>query len=661
MKKTMFAQIRTLLAVVCLGGFLFACSDKPKVEIPADRLEITGVVIPSELEVLRGGEVTIAGRGFAEGDRFKLTSAEHPSESYLVEAHSITDESAGFTLPELLATGTWKIAIVRGERTLTLGTVKLTVNPVVSIPDISGMNIKGAVLCGDRPVAGVVVSDGFAVTRTDGDGVYHLRSDKKSGYVFISLPGGYEVPVVKTVPQFYKRLSQPAAVIEQRDFILTRRPNDRHRMAVFTDTHLAGRNNDRTQFAGGFLAEMNGLVADAKASGTNLYCMALGDLAWDLYWYDKSYNLGNYLDEISSLDCAVFSVPGNHDNDPYETDDWLCEVPFRRIIGPTYYSFNLGRVHYILLDNIVYINTGGSQGTVGSRNYDARIVSDQIAWLKKDLATISDKSTPIVVGMHIQLFGYPSLDASGSQTQVFRLDNAEELTACFSEFTDVSFLTGHTHMNYNVTPRDSSLPNIREHNIAAVCATWWWTGKEGYADNHICVDGSPGGYKLFDIDGTRFGWHYKAIGKDSDYQFRTYDLNESLITVEKYCPETSVPAEAAKNTFGYNLPNKNNEVLINVWDWDSDWTLTVTELPARKNLTVQRVFAYDPLHIISYNMQRYAHRATSLTFPTKRTVHLFKATASSAVSTLEITAVNGQGVSYTQTMTRPKPLAFDMQ
>ena len=41
--------------------------------------------------------------------------------------------------------------------------------------------------------------------------------------------------------------------------------------------------------------------------------------------------------------------------------------------------------------------------------------------------------------------------------------------------------------------------NVYEHNVAAVCGTWWWT--QQYAKNNICTDGSPAGYKVFDIDG----------------------------------------------------------------------------------------------------------------------------------------------------------------
>lgn len=43
-------------------------------------------------------------------------------------------------------------------------------------------------------------------------------------------------------------------------------------------------------------------------------------------------------------------------------------------LGPTYYSFNLGRIHYIVLDDMVY---------KGSNAYDTRIDDRQMEWLRQ--------------------------------------------------------------------------------------------------------------------------------------------------------------------------------------------------------------------------------------------------------------------------------------
>src|SRR5690606_6299171 len=158
---------------------------------------------------------------------------------------------------------------------------------------------------------------------------------------------------------------------------------------------------DITQFETGFIKDANEVIKSYRDNGTKVYGLTLGDMTWDAYWYANNYFLDDYLSVMSRLNIGVFNVMGNHDNDPYYADDRQAENTFKRIIGPTYYSFNLGNVHYVVLDNIEYINNGASNGNLGDRSYNGKVVSAQLEWLKKDLAMI-DKSTPVMVAMHIQ-------------------------------------------------------------------------------------------------------------------------------------------------------------------------------------------------------------------------------------------------------------------
>lgn len=61
----------------------------------------------------------------------------------------------------------------------------------------------GKVSCDGSGIPGVVVSDGYEVTVTGEDGSYALTSAKKHGYVFISIPSGYEVKGKGVQPQFF--------------------------------------------------------------------------------------------------------------------------------------------------------------------------------------------------------------------------------------------------------------------------------------------------------------------------------------------------------------------------------------------------------------------------------------------------------------------------
>ena len=151
-------------------------------------------------------------------------------------------------------------------------------------------------------------------------------------------------------------------------------------------------------------------------------------------------------------------------------------------------------------------------------------------------------------------------------------------------------------------------------------------------------------------------WRYKATDFSDSYQFRSYDLNNVCITEDKYVPNADVSHKSSFRTYVNAYPeNKDNEVLINVWNWDPSWSVEVTENGTP--LEVTRVLAYDPLHIIAYTAKRLDKNATA-TFPTNLNNHFFKATASSPDSDLRITVTDRFGRVYSETMERPK--AFDI-
>jgi hypothetical protein len=210
------------------------------------------------------------------------------------------------------------------------------------------------------------------------------------------------------------------------------------------------------------------------------------------------------------------------------------------------------------------------------------------------------------------------------------------------------------HINYAW----ENTANLMEHNTGAVCATWWWTGREGYAGNHICKDGSPGGYGIWEIKGKELKWQYKSIGYEKDYQFRAFDLNECHITAAKHAPKST---DALLRTYAGEYADKStkNEVLINVWGFDEKWKVEVTENGVP--LTVKRLEAKDPLHIISYEALRLNVGATpTADFESTKISHMFKVTASNATNTLVIKVTDRFGRVYTENMERPKALTYSM-
>lgn len=620
--------------------------DSAKPDDNEQLLRIIGVSLPFHMDVSKGIEFMIIGSGFAKGDEIIFQPVIGGSQGRVaVETITVTDNSTVIILPEGLFSARYEIYVSRNSKTALLGTTTLNIVFNANIPDRVGMTVKGTVYAAGVGLADVVVSDGYVVAKTDENGIYYLPSAKKNKYVFVSIPAHYEVAADKSLPLFFNRLSRAEHIVEIHDFELTPVNNDNHVVMVLGDMHLANRNQDISQFQSGFLADVNNAIQYHKNAGKKVYALTLGDMSWETYWQSNNYALPEYLQEMNKINALVFNTMGNHDNNPAVVGDWETADRFRAIIGPNYYSFNIGKVHYVVLDNVEYLNTN-------NRNYNGTIVADQMAWLRKDLDMITDKSTPIVIAMHIQLFSNPTINSGENETRTLRLTNSQELIAILNAFDKVHVFTGHTHLNYNI--RYS--PSLMEHNVGAVCATWWWTGR--LADNQICKDGTPGGYEVWEADGRALKWTYKSIGYDMDYQFRAYDLNKVHITKDEYAPAYT---GTSWNTYAveYANPNQNNEVLINVWNYDTDWTVEVTENGVP--LSVTRVVVRDPLHIISYSAKRLNDNAVpTADFVTAQSAHLFKVKASSPISTLEIKVTDCFGRVYAERMFRPKELGYHM-
>lgn len=546
--------------------------------------------------------------------------------------------------------------IKRGDRKKQIGSTYINIVEGMDFTPDAGTTVYGVVSTADGPVPGVVVSDGVEVTVTNEQGIYQLQSDKEWGYVFISVPAGYEVPAEGVLPQFYKMMKGDASTAERVDFSLTSVDGqDDYKVLVLGDMHLANRTGDLKQFME-FTSDLNAYRALHQQE--KMYAIALGDMTWDLYWYSNSYALPEYLNTINSQvkGLQIFHTIGNHDYDYKATNDRDAESRFMDYIAPTYYSFNLGKVHYVVLDDIDCSNYDGTT----SRDYEKRVSAGQLSWLAKDLSHV-DKSVPLVVVMHAQVF-YPS------QTDGFKVDHDVLNTTQLLNVLDgykVHFITGHTHMNYNVTPDDAVTGGreVYEHNTGAICGSWWWSGylTPGV---HLSPDGTPGGYAIWSVNGTDMEWMYKATGWTEDYQFRSYDLNNvhfSLADVPQM--PAGVPASVKKEYMKYvdaYPENQDNEVLINVWNWNPRWTLKVTDENGN-TLTPEEVWAYDPLHVAAMSVKRFNSSTLTSTpsFITEKFPHFFKVKAADADVDLTITVCDEFGHQWTENMQRPKAFSTD--
>ena len=418
--------------------------------------------------------------------------------------------------------------------------------------------------------------------------------------------------------------------------------------------HLADRTNDLNQFDNC----MKEVKADIMDDDVKSYVITLGDMTWDLYWYSRNYYFPQYLNSVNyyfknaAKQVQFFHTIGNHDHDMCKDGDFNTVIEYVKDIAPTYYSFNIGDVHYIVLDDILCTNVGGAASAKPERSYYSEVTDEQLKWLAKDLSFVS-KTTPVIVTSHAPVY------AKGAENLLniykYNLTNSSTLISKFKGYK-VDFVTGHTHVLYNV---DKSSEGIYEHNAGAVCASWWWSGylTPGI---HICTDGAPGGYSVWDITGTDKKWRYKGTGRDENEQFRTYDLNNVWFTVEKDAPKVpaALKSDFEKYTDAYPK-NSKNEVLINIWNWNPKWQIEIKE--NGKTLTSTRVKGYDPLHIAALTAKRFNNSAIKEVpaFTTTVNYHMFKVKASSPTSTIDIKVTDEFGNVYTETMKRPKEFSTD--
>ena len=511
-------------------------------------------------------------------------------------------------------------------------------------------SVTGTITCDGHAIAGVAVSDGHDVVLTDASGRYSLNSDKRNGYVFYSLPRGYEPMLADGFnPQFWAALvSSDPDINETHDFTLRRVDNDRHTVIIGADPHLARRNSDRTYFKKGFIASLNDEVG--RAGDTPVYSILLGDLTWDAFWTQCDYNLHDFMADMKRFKypMTLWPVIGNHDNDPSvpagATTDWDAAAQWREVVCPTYYSFNLGQVHYVVLDDIYYLNTAYSgetygEGIAGSRNYSANITAEQIEWLRKDLALV-DYSTPVVVCMHI-----PAWSITRQFTYTPRLNNTYTLCSILSNYDQVHIVSGHVHCNY--TARPNGFSNITEHNIAAICGSVWQSAT--LTGHHVCHDGSPAGYMRWTIDGDALRWAFKPI-HEGERQMRLYDMN----TVRDfYNSSSAIRAILNHDPSRVNYSTIDNNVLmVNVFSYDPEWKVSICE--GNRILPCERVYTEDPFHTLAYDVAHYNAQGYYNTYnATSLTTHMFMAHATTATQPVAVRVVDTFGNVYLQAISRP--------
>lgn len=370
----------------------------------------------------------------------------------------------------------------------------------------SARKVSGTVSCGGKGLARVIVTDGTNFTRTDSRGVFRLKLDENAEFVSLVTPSGYVADWSDGTPEFYK------AVGEKLDFELQQygEPDGDYTLVAMADPQVKTLAHFG-QFSAEPLADLVATCREAAAKGP-VVGIALGDIAWDtgMEIYPK------YTKAVLGTGAPFYTVIGNHDYNLNEKGDDETAGMYRSFFGPENYAFMIGGDCFIGFDSMDYDT---------KKKYVETYSEAQLVWLKKLLAFIP-KGSRLWIGQHCPLF------RRFYDTPYIGM--AEEFLAAVDGY-EVIILDGHTHFNNNTVLNDHAM----EHNIAAMCGTWWETSH--------CSDGTPGGYKVFEKRGGELSWYYKAVGHDRDFQYEVFGRGEC-----SECPES---------------------VAVNVWDWDPEWSL----------------------------------------------------------------------------------------
>lgn len=501
------------------------------------------------------------------------------------------------------------------------------------------------------PVQYAVVSDGVHCVNTGADGVYQLKSAKKNGLVYVCPPAYYTVRRINSQPQFYQHLSKAADEPERHDFVLVSDPDqDNHTRLVFGDIHVYN-DNSAGYFTNLLTSKVNKELAAGKYNSP--VGLTLGDMSWDYHWYQSNYRNTKYIQLADRMELPVFNTVGNHDHDMKcdgmwvnskqeledTGEDWTVEIPYREKQGPTCYSWNIGKIHYISMDDAMTIDDG--TGDVDGRGCVLGFTDNDLNWLKEDLKFVKP-TKPIVLSVHIPFSNKEGTVRGGAYGGINRYagkTNADML-APFKGYNLKLVLSAHIHNLFTNQVKIGEF-EFPEYNCGAVCGHFWSTCSKGVS---MCNEGAPNGYRVLEWSGEELvDNYYQTLDKKGFYPFRSYDRNNIELTDQKVA--------AASSASGFFSKSSDNYVYIYVWDWRDGWSISVTE--DGKPLEVENLTTckYDPLALLM--------RTSGMSSVSEIATYMRRVKASSANSTLVITVKDEYGHVAKEEMKRPK--AFDLK
>lgn len=379
-------------------------------------------------------------------------------------------------------------------------------------------------------IAGVVVSNGRETVLTGKDGGYEIPAYDDMN-LFITKPADYAVPVSELmVPQFsyirkasgspelrFGGLEATGPLPAEINFpLIEDKVGDKFDCLVFGDTQ------PYSHLELGYVRATVGELLENRNTASTQCLMFEGDVLGD------DLSLFPRMKEIISVGgVPQYYVAGNHDLDLDAKEDQHSFDTFRREWGPEYYSFNIGKVHFVTLDNVRYPCNGVDAhdfcGMAEKPSYNGVVHERQMTWLKNDLAHVPEDHL-IVLSAHIPFQTFMDGGANKHQT-----DNLAEIANILNG-RPVLALAGHTHTTENM-PEGTSFAKWEEATglaaapfdlivTGAVSGSWWTGDRNDQGIPHGTQRlGGQRGYFVLEFDGASYRDSYYAFGRPQDEQF----------------------------------------------------------------------------------------------------------------------------------------------
>lgn len=380
--------------------------------------------------------------------------------------------------------------------------------------ELPARTVEGVVTCSGKKLSNVIVTDGYNFTKSRKNGDFKIELADSAEFIYIVTPSGYAADWSSGAPQFYQKIDEMTHYTF--DLIKTGKPITSYNLIAVADPQPS-KDLHCDEFDGAPLDDICKTISELKGVSVGL---VLGDICFNTY-----HLMDRWKKSIMRAGIPFYAIPGNHDHYHKADNDMESINIYQENFGPENYAFFIGKDLVIMLDNIIY----GLKS--GSHHYSEGYSDYVLEWLEK-LMTYIPSDAYIYVGQHSPTNGRAVL--AGRKTTDLILNGQEFLNILAGR--KVTIISGHNHINMNF--RYS--PEIIEHNVAAICGTWW--------DAYHCKDGTPRGYKVYTKQDKRLAWYYKSVGEEKDFQYEIF-----------------LPGEAQLNP---------ESVVVNLWDYDENWTIT---------------------------------------------------------------------------------------